>query len=59
MKKKSPRGIPDFARHAPTAKHADGTHEPLPSSTRIPRRAQAPARVKPQATSAKSGQRGT
>lgn len=59
MKKKSPRGIPDFAHHGPTAKHADGTHEPLPSSTRILRRAQLSARIKPQATSAKSGQRGT
>ena len=59
MKKKSPRGIPDFSRHHPTPEarlaasgNATGAMKaaPPPASPR-------PA-VKPQATSQKSGRRG-
>jgi hypothetical protein len=58
MKKKSPRGIPDFSRQASRPKDA-----PRPGDAQAPSkggtRAPAPApRVKPQSTSAKSGQRG-
>lgn len=58
MKKKSPRGIPDFAHHPPKEQHDDGAHAPSASSVRVPRRAQPTVRGKPPATSVKSGQRG-
>ena len=57
MKRKSPRGIPDFS-HRPAAPHAAG---PSPTTGTPPRPAAkpaTPARVKPKATSAKSSQRG-
>ena len=57
MKKKSPRGVPDFSRQASRPKDAarpDAAGQPK-ENTRAP----APApRVKPQSTSTKSGQRG-
>lgn len=57
MKRKSPRDVPDFShRVAPTRKGAPTEH--APPSKPAPRAAPAPTRVKPQATSAKSGQRG-
>jgi hypothetical protein len=70
MKKHSPRPIPDFSRHPqqPAARHADEGHgSPAPMHTRAvdqdhrsgPRDGSAPpARVKPHATSQKSGRRG-
>ena len=65
MKKYSPREIPDFARHPtrmasggrtpdPLATRAgDPDHRPASRETAAP-----PARVKPHATSQKSGRRG-
>ena len=57
MKKKSPRGIPDFSRQGPRPK--DAARPDAPAQTKGSAHAPAPApRVKPQSTSAKSGQRG-
>jgi len=56
MKKKSPRGIPDFA---PKSSHAKGTGVPgaiLPGKGK--KGGTMPVNVKPKATSSKSGQRG-
>ena len=54
MKKKSPRDIPDFSRHAVPQK---GTVGPRPVKVQKPAVAR-PAAVKPPATSLKSGRRG-
>jgi hypothetical protein len=54
MKKKSPRDIPDFSRHAAPQKGLVGPRlvkEQKPVVTR-------PPAIKPQSTSAKSGRRG-
>ena len=61
MKKKTPRGVPDFARH-PTQAEQRGTHGSVPDATPVSTKganhpAAQPA-MKPQATSAKSGRRG-
>lgn len=57
MKRKSPRDVPDFShRAAPAHKGAPAERAPQPKSPG--RTAPPPARVKPQSTSAKSGQRG-
>jgi hypothetical protein len=58
MKKKSPRGVPDFSRQASRPK--DAARPDAPAQTKDNTRAVAPApRVKPPSTSAaKSGQRG-
>lgn len=65
MKKHSPRAIPDFARH-PT-RMDDANRSPAPMHTRAGEpdhrpasreTAAPPARVKPHATSQKSGRRG-
>lgn len=57
MKRKSPRDIPDFSRQASRPK--DAARPDAPASTKAgPKAAPAPPRVKPQSTSAKSGQRG-
>jgi len=56
MKKKSPRGIPDFS---PKSSHAKGTGVPgaiLPGKGK--KGGTMPVNVKPKATSSKSGQRG-
>ncbi|MES3033834.1 MAG: hypothetical protein V4813_07535 [Gemmatimonadota bacterium] len=62
MKRKSPRDIPAFARAAMKPKdgakdapHAESHHAPAPRAAAPPAQ---PARIKPQGTSAKSGQRG-
>ena len=55
MKKKSPRGIPDFSRHAPKDRPPAG--QKAPDSRPAPAPTPAPA-VKPQSTSSKSGRRG-
>ena len=61
MKKKSPRGIPDFARH-PTQADQRGAHGSAPAAPQdTTKGATHPApqpQAKPQATSAKSGRRG-
>ena len=59
MKKKSPRGVPDFARK--TTRRDDATRPdatPSANAKATARGTPAAARVKPQATSSKSGQRG-
>jgi len=55
--KKSPRGIPDFSRHAPA--RAPGAHAPAPEGEKqaAPPPSPRPA-AKPHATNAKSGRRG-
>ena len=59
MKKKSPRGIPDFSgqpRRRPGAMKDGG---PTPrTEVKPPPRPPAPPAIKPQSTSAKSGRRG-
>lgn len=56
MKKKSPRGIPDFSRQPHPR---DGrTPEPAQQSGAKPKHGPQPSRVLPRATSVKSGQRG-
>jgi hypothetical protein len=57
MKKKSPRDVPVFARHSGPAKPAGGTPPVAPGKGGA-RPAPPPPQVKPQSTSAKSGQRG-
>ena len=58
MRKKGPRAIPDFSRH-PTTEGAHKSGAPAPSKQSPRSRGEAPRpQVKPQATSAKSGQRG-
>lgn len=66
MKKRSPRDVPDFAPHPPQGRDG-GHHGPAsmhapgaPGGRRPPARdtAPPPTRLKPQATSAKSGRRG-
>jgi hypothetical protein len=54
MKKKSPRGIPDFSRQSPRPKGAPAA-EPVPSTK--PASAPQP-RAKPQSMPSKAGQRG-
>jgi hypothetical protein len=54
MKKKSPRGIPDFSRKSSGSKGAPAA-DPTPSTK--PARAPQP-HVKPQAMPSKAGQRG-
>lgn len=56
MKKKSPRGIPDFSSKKPLPGVGMG---PKPDVTEKPARPVAPPRPKPQSTSAKSGRRGS
>ena len=56
MKKKSPRGIPDFSRQSSRPKDA-GAADPSPPAKSKPGGAP-PPRPKPQSTSSKSGQRG-
>jgi hypothetical protein len=56
MKKKSPRDIPDFAHHPPAEKHGAAAGA-TPERQARPHEAPS-ARVKPHATSAKSGRRG-
>lgn len=61
MKKKSPRGIPDFARQ-PTQAQQRGAHGSAPAAPPVSTKgathpATQPA-AKPQATSSKSGRRG-
>lgn len=56
MKKKSPRGIPDFSR-APKGPKA-GTQPDLTVGQKAGKRPSKPPNVKPQSTSSKSGQRG-
>lgn len=57
MKKKSPRGIPDFSRQGTPAKNKGPADTAAPSKPAPRAGSQAP-RAKPQATSSKSGQRG-
>ncbi len=54
MKKKGPKSIPDFSAKRPPSKSVDGSvaKPAAPGSPRVPV-------VKPQATSQKSGRRGT
>jgi hypothetical protein len=54
MKRKSPRGIPDFSRQSPRPK---GAPVPDPATSTKPASAPAP-RAKPQAMPSKAGQRG-
>ena len=56
MKKKSPRGIPDFSRqpHPRDGKTPESTQQSGAKSKRGPQ----PSRILPKATSVKSGQRG-
>lgn len=58
MKKKGPRAIPDFGRHQGRDIAPGATPRPDKSGTSAPRTAAPRPAVKPQATSAKSGQRG-
>ena len=57
MKRKSPRGIPDFSAKPQRSKDAPHGDAAAPPKGGVHKPAPAP-RVKPQATSAKSGQRG-
>lgn len=57
MKRKSPRDIPDFSRKRPAQKSTGPAAEPTDAK---PARPPAPRpTVKPQATNAKSGRRGS
>ena len=57
MQKKSPRGIPDFSRKAPTPRDA-GAHGATPDAKKTGGSQRAPkAAPKPQNTNAKSGGR--
>jgi len=56
MKKKSPRGIPDFSRKPSGSSHAPPPDAGAKGKTHGPH--SPPPQVKPQSTSAKSGQRG-
>jgi hypothetical protein len=56
MKKKSPRGIPDFSRHHPTPEARLAA--PGNAAKAAPPPASPRPVVKPQATSQKSGRRG-
>jgi hypothetical protein len=56
MKKKSPRGIPDFSRQSSRPKDAGAADPSAPAKSK-PGGAP-PPRPKPQSTSSKSGQRG-
>ena len=58
MKRKSPRGIPDFAHHPERTKDPATPPTSAPVKAAGPRAASPPVRVKPQTTSAKSGRRG-
>ncbi|HZF69040.1 MAG TPA: hypothetical protein VEZ47_13445 [Gemmatirosa sp.] len=57
MKKKSPRGIPDFSRQATRPKDASKP-DAAATDKRSARTAPPPPRAKPQSSSAKSGGRG-
>jgi hypothetical protein len=56
MKKKSPRGIPDFSRqpHPRDGRTPESTQQPGAK----PKRGPQPARIVPKASSIKTGQRG-
>lgn len=57
MKRKSPRGIPDFSHRPAPAR--DAAQSPTSATPARPAaRPATPTRAKPKATSAKSGQRG-
>lgn len=56
MKKKSPRGIPDFSSKRPLPGASMGPKPDVSEKTARP--AAPPPRAKPQATSMKSGRRG-
>lgn len=57
MKKKSPRGIPDFSR-APSRPKDAARPDDAAKAKGAKRAATSAPRAKPQATSSKSGQRG-
>lgn len=57
MKKKSPRGIPDFSSKGP--KSALLQNRIAPQQEKPPKTANVTPNVKPQATSSKSGRRGS
>lgn len=56
MKKKSPRGIPDFSPKSRPAKDHGVPGSVVPG--KVKKGGMMPVNVKPQATSSKSGQRG-
>jgi hypothetical protein len=55
MKKKSPRGIPDFSSKGPKSARPDKSQPQKPASQPPPT---LPQNIKPPATSMKSGRRG-
>jgi hypothetical protein len=58
MKKKSPRGIPDFSRQASRPKDADVSDTSRPAKSKATSAPPPPPPKPQQATSSKSGQRG-
>lgn len=59
MKRKSPRGIPDFSHHQPAAHGVPATDANGRVVKKVQRQPQPVQQVKPHSTSMKSGRRGS